>query len=263
MQSDKRGMTIASSVLVAAGVLFLGLSIFFNGLIDFTLPLIFLTIGPGFVLLVFALAARWRYAPLFYLPAGVFIAFGLVFLLNVVTNDWQAWSYAWLLPVAGLGVGGVLAARHTPLPASLLLVSLVVAALGFSLFGVFGAIVGGMFIRVAAPLLLVAGGLGLRFGWFRDLLPAASAWPLGGRSSLAETAQAPGAKPDALVEPLSARELEVLAMIGQGLSNAEIAGRLSLAASTVKTHINNIYGKLGVQTRVQAVNKARALKLII
>jgi LuxR family transcriptional regulator, maltose regulon positive regulatory protein len=65
-----------------------------------------------------------------------------------------------------------------------------------------------------------------------------------------------------LIEPLSTRELEVLQLVDQGLSNQEIAGQLNIAASTVKTHINNIYGKLAVQTRTQAIRKARELKLL-
>jgi LuxR family transcriptional regulator, maltose regulon positive regulatory protein len=63
------------------------------------------------------------------------------------------------------------------------------------------------------------------------------------------------------VEPLSARELEVLQLVDQGLSNQEIAARLNIAASTVKTHINNIYSKLEVQTRTQAIRRARDLGL--
>ena len=66
-----------------------------------------------------------------------------------------------------------------------------------------------------------------------------------------------------LIDPLSEREIEVLRLIAQGLSNPEIAGRLFVAVSTIKTHINNIFGKLGVKTRIQAVEKARGLKIII
>ncbi|HVN55059.1 MAG TPA: LuxR C-terminal-related transcriptional regulator [Anaerolineaceae bacterium] len=65
-----------------------------------------------------------------------------------------------------------------------------------------------------------------------------------------------------LIEPVSEREIDVLRLIAQGLSNQEIAGHLYVAVSTVKTHINNIYGKLGVKTRIQAVEKARRMKLI-
>ena len=51
-------------------------------------------------------------------------------------------------------------------------------------------------------------------------------------------------------------------MIAAGLSNQEIADRLVVAYSTVKTHINNIYNKLGVNSRVQAVTRARELNLL-
>jgi LuxR family maltose regulon positive regulatory protein len=65
-----------------------------------------------------------------------------------------------------------------------------------------------------------------------------------------------------LFEPLSERELEVLRLIADGLSNAEIAQRLVIAQGTVKRHINNIYGKLGVQSRTQAVARSRELGLL-
>ena len=64
------------------------------------------------------------------------------------------------------------------------------------------------------------------------------------------------------MEPLSQRELEVLRLIAAGLSNREIAEELVVAISTVKTHIRNIYGKLDVSSRTQALVKARELKLI-
>ena len=65
-----------------------------------------------------------------------------------------------------------------------------------------------------------------------------------------------------LIEPLSQRELEVLHLLGQGLSNREIGDRLFLALSTVKGHNRNIYAKLQVQRRTQAVARARELGLL-
>ena len=61
-----------------------------------------------------------------------------------------------------------------------------------------------------------------------------------------------------LIEPLSERELEVLQLISEGLTNPEIASRLFLSPHTVKTHARNIYSKLGVHNRTQAVTSARA-----
>jgi LuxR family maltose regulon positive regulatory protein len=74
----------------------------------------------------------------------------------------------------------------------------------------------------------------------------------------------PAADPDVqpLVEPLSSRELEVLRLITEGLSNREIAQRLFLALSTVKGHNRNIYGKLEVGRRTEAVARARELGLL-
>jgi LuxR family maltose regulon positive regulatory protein len=65
-----------------------------------------------------------------------------------------------------------------------------------------------------------------------------------------------------LPEPLSERELAVLRLIAEGLSNGEIAARLFVAISTVKWHINAIFGKLAVTSRTQAVARARALHLL-
>ncbi len=70
------------------------------------------------------------------------------------------------------------------------------------------------------------------------------------------------AAPSALFEPLSDREVEVLRLIDQGLSNPEIAAKLVLSIGTVKVHTHNIFGKLTVTSRTQAVNKARALGLL-
>jgi len=64
-----------------------------------------------------------------------------------------------------------------------------------------------------------------------------------------------------LVEPLSERELEVLNLVAEGLTNQEIADRLFLSVATVKWHTSNIYGKLAVSNRTEAVAKARALGL--
>jgi LuxR family maltose regulon positive regulatory protein len=65
-----------------------------------------------------------------------------------------------------------------------------------------------------------------------------------------------------MVEPLSERELEVLALIAEGLSNQEVAQRLFISLRTVKWHSSNIYGKLGVSNRTQAVVKARTLGIL-
>jgi LuxR family maltose regulon positive regulatory protein len=65
-----------------------------------------------------------------------------------------------------------------------------------------------------------------------------------------------------LVEPLSEREQEILRLIAQGLNNREIGERLILAVGTVKRHAVNIFGKLEVNSRTEAVARARDLGLL-
>jgi len=66
-----------------------------------------------------------------------------------------------------------------------------------------------------------------------------------------------------LVEPLSARELEVLRHVAEGLSNKEIARTLDISEHTVKFHVNAILGKLGAQSRTEAVVQATRAGLIL
>jgi LuxR family maltose regulon positive regulatory protein len=107
-----------------------------------------------------------------------------------------------------------------------------------------------------AQLLSEAAAQGLTSDYTEKLLAAFAAE--------AQKRQAQSAVPPAqfLIEPLSERELEVLHLVAQGLSNHEIGERLFLALSTVKGHNQKIFGKLQVQRRTEAVARARELGLV-
>ena len=70
------------------------------------------------------------------------------------------------------------------------------------------------------------------------------------------------ARPGALAQPLTEREREVLGLLLAGASNREIARRLVVSVNTVKRHVYNLSGKLGVQSRAQAIVRARGLNLL-
>jgi LuxR family maltose regulon positive regulatory protein len=70
------------------------------------------------------------------------------------------------------------------------------------------------------------------------------------------------ARSSPLPEPLTEREIEILRLIAAGLSNPQIAERLYLSLNTVKWHAKNFYGKLSVNNRVEAVNRAQELDLL-
>ncbi len=114
-----------------------------------------------------------------------------------------------------------------------------------------------IFVEGGAPmasLIHAAAARGFKPQYTGKLLAAFSTAPL--------PAGTRAVQPEELVEPLSARELEVLRLIAEGLSNQEIAGRLYLSLRTIKFHTSNIYGKLGVKSRTEAVARARSLGLL-
>jgi len=249
---------ITSFTLVGVGVALLALSIFLGPTFNLALPLVFLALGGGFFILVFNLRQKMAWSSFLYIPATLLTAFGVIFLLNVLTRDWNSWAYSWLFLVAAVGVGMLLTNHEHYWSPAFDPIGWSLTLGGITLFAIFGAIAGGMVIQLMAPILLVAAGLALRYFHIAVVVMP---------SKSEASAQTPDERviiteAGGLVEPLSGRELEVLRLIDAGLSNQQIADKLSVAPSTVKTHINNIYGKLGVQSRVQAITRARELNLL-
>ncbi len=114
-----------------------------------------------------------------------------------------------------------------------------------------------LFIEAGEParqMLAAAGARGIHPEFVEKVL---AAWP-----TQASSETKPAAPLQSLVEPLSPRELEILDLIARGCSNREIGERLFLALSTVKGHNRNIFDKLGVQRRTEAVAHARKLGLL-
>ena len=71
-----------------------------------------------------------------------------------------------------------------------------------------------------------------------------------------------GTLAELLIEPLRARELEVLELVAEGHSNQEVAEQLILSVGTIRWHLKNIYSKLHVHSRTQAVARGRVLGLL-
>jgi LuxR family maltose regulon positive regulatory protein len=107
-----------------------------------------------------------------------------------------------------------------------------------------------------AELLLEAASRGIRPDYIARLLAAFEGEPKEERQAASVPA------PSSLIEPLSQRELEILGLIAQGLSNREIGERLFLALDTIKGHNRKIFDKLQVQSRTEAIARARELDLL-
>ncbi|MEV6672957.1 response regulator transcription factor [Streptomyces sp. NPDC051162] len=118
---------------------------------------------------------------------------------------------------------------------------------------------------------VMSGEAGLSPNVQRRLLERLSASGEGGSPERTATAgpsplggPAPGAPPRReLPDGLTAREAEVLSLVAEGLSNAEIARRLHVSTATVKTHINNLFAKTGARDRAQAVRYAFRYGIVV
>jgi LuxR family maltose regulon positive regulatory protein len=104
--------------------------------------------------------------------------------------------------------------------------------------------------KILKPLLMEAAQRGVNPEYIRQILAAIQEEP--GKDIIAT----------GIVEQLSEREIEVLRLVSAGLTNREIAEKLYLSLGTIKTHVYNICGKVGVTNRTQAVMLARDLNLI-
>jgi len=101
------------------------------------------------------------------------------------------------------------------------------------------------------PLLREAAQRGVSPGFTGQILAA-----------MTEKVDIAGAGQSSLVEPLSERELEVLQLLTEGMSNREIAEKLFISTGTAKTHVHNLCGKLGVRNRTEAAMKGKELKVV-
>lgn len=259
MNNRDRVVSIASVAIILVGVALLVLNLVFGDRFNVALPLVFYVLSGGFFILIYRFQQEWSRASYLYIPALLLAAFGVIFTLNVLTLDWSSWAYAWLLLPAAIGIGMLFAGKGRSWPAYVNSIAWGTAIGGVTFFGVFGVIKGGQVIQIVAPLLLVAAGISIRL---LVVKPKASN-PLADRSEDSLNNQNLTASGVSEISKLlSNREIEVLRLIDKGLTNQQIAVRLSVAESTVKTHINNIYSKLDVQTRAQALSKVRGTGIL-
>jgi DNA-binding NarL/FixJ family response regulator len=107
---------------------------------------------------------------------------------------------------------------------------------------------------IARALQAAVGGLTVFDPRVQATLLAATS-PAGGTSAAA--GPTPAARPPEPPDGLTQREVEILSLIAQGLTNGEIAGRLFLSSHTIKTHINRIFAKTGSRDRVAAIGYAQ------
>ncbi len=162
---------VTSLILVTIGVALLALNIILDWTVNIALPLVFLVLSGGFFLLEFQLRRQWPWAAYLYIVGGLLGAFGIIFLLDVLTQDWNSWAYAWLFLIVGAGIGLLLANIEYIHKPAVHISGWGMVLGGITFFAIFGAITGGLFIQIFAPILLVTAGLSLRWLHLERILP--------------------------------------------------------------------------------------------
>jgi DNA-binding CsgD family transcriptional regulator len=251
------------SLYIIAGIaaILVILDILEGGQLNIALPLVFLVLGESCFLLIFFTANKTAWIAVFYLPGALLLTLGLIFLVDILTQDWNSWAYAWILLPASIGAGMLLANYRWRRGFWIQGIGWGLTLLSLIGFAVFGAIVGGWLIKIIIPTILIVGAFAALWSHPGSFLQKyINRWRQPADPGISS---APIPDPKVLVEPLTTREMEVLRLIEKGLSNQQIAVELSVSLSTVKTHTNNLYGKLNVRSRSQALRRAHELGLLL
>jgi hypothetical protein len=150
MNLKYRGSIIFGVVLIVIGVIFLVFAMVPGLSLSLSWPVIFYILAAAFAVPYFVWPeARTGLAALF-IPGSVFLSLGLIFTYTVISNDWVAWAYAWLLLVAGVGLGLALASTLGNWGNTGLWIGIWMLGISTGLFGLFATLFG-------APLLKTLG----------------------------------------------------------------------------------------------------------
>jgi DNA-binding CsgD family transcriptional regulator len=261
MLQKKTALQIIGGSLIGISALLVIFSFIPGFIVRAASAIVALSMAVTLFFLIFALPDYRRLIYGLFVPAMVCLTIGIVLLLNAITNDTSSWAYAWMFCLSGLGVGLALATRFGGYPQILYTIGYFTGVVSAALFAIFGIIVGGPFMQIVSLILMAIEG-GLLFRMAHKKTDDANLVTESLESMQIQNTQPQSEDHPVLVEPLSKREIEVLKLIEQGLSNQEIAERMVIAQSTVKTHINNIYSKLNAQSRTQAMRRAKELGLL-
>ncbi len=168
MTNIDRTTKIVGIFLIAVGAIFLLFNLIPGMDMGKTWFLIFYFLAAGFCLPWLVLPEYRRPLAALFIPAGVLFALALIFTYNVLSDDFAAWAYAWLLIPAGVGLGLMLASLAGQWGRGARATGLWLMAVDVGLFALFASIFGHSdFIKLAGPVLIIFAGALILFRVFR------------------------------------------------------------------------------------------------
>lgn len=158
MPGNNRMLMIVGIALVVLGAVFFSLNFIPGWTGGMGWPLIFFLIAALLLAPAVMLPEQREWTAALIIPAAIQVVLGLIFLYNTITGDWNAWAYAWLLLVAGVGIGLMIAGRVGRWDRAVGITGMWILVVSLLLFGLFGALFGSPALRMAAPAVLIVGG---------------------------------------------------------------------------------------------------------
>jgi hypothetical protein len=163
-----RGSLIGAIFLIGLGALFLVFNLVPNVSFSTSWPIILFVAAAGLGLPAWVWPAARRGLATLFIPACILLLLGLIFLYNVLSGDWAAWAYAWLLIPMGIGLGLLVGTWIGGWESNVAEAGIWIMILNGAAFGLFSTLFGAPLLKIiGAVALLVGGGLLLLRGFLK------------------------------------------------------------------------------------------------
>lgn len=156
---QNRGSLYIAILLIGAGILLLAFNLAPRMSLGSAWPAVFYLLAAAFFLPPMLWKERRSGLSGLIIPGSILLALGVIFSYNVGTRDWNSWAFAWLLIVAGVGLGIALASAYGKWSSATTWVGIWMLLGSLALFAIFAAIFGSPTLKIASPILLLLGGI--------------------------------------------------------------------------------------------------------
>jgi hypothetical protein len=160
MDRANRGTVVVGTFLIAVGVIYLLINLIPGIDLGKTWPIIFFILAAGFYLPALLWQNARRGLAGLYIPGSIMLVLGLIFVYDVLTNDWASWAYAWLLITGGVGLGLTLASVLGEWGHGVSQTGIWMMAVSAGLFALFATIFGqNPIIKTLGPVVIILAGV--------------------------------------------------------------------------------------------------------
>ena len=160
MERANRGTVVLGTFLIAVGVIYLLLNLIPGIDVGKTWPFIFFILAAGFYLPALLWPNARRGLAGLYIPGSIMLVLGLIFLYDVLTDDWASWAYSWLLITGGVGLGLWLASSIGDWGQGVNQTGIWMMGISVGLFALLATIFGqNPVIKTVAPIVIILAGV--------------------------------------------------------------------------------------------------------